>query len=138
MVTNEIWIHNCDYQSLIKRQDYQVWLKKIIHYIEAIVGQSSRMKMFAYEQGRHSIIALDIFGNQAGGDMAITIQVAPDTAMLPLPLAGQLDMVLPSFVSVLEFASCLANSHQKMADSTCRLEILSWDERPAVQHESRS
>lgn len=138
MATNEIWIHDCDYQSLMKRQNYQVWLEQIICYMEARVGQSSRMRMFAYEQGAHSVIALDILGNQMGQDMAITIQVSPDTAMLPLPVNGQLDMVLPSVVSILELASYLTNCLWKVENPTRRLEISPWDERPAVQHELRS
>lgn len=113
---------------------YQVWLEKILCYTETRIGRSSRTRMYAYEQGASAIIAIDIFGQQVGQDMSITIQVAPNTTILPLPIDDQLDMTLPDIVSVIDFASYLINRLQKPFHPSGHLEISAWDQKRAVQH----
>lgn len=130
----EIMIDDCDYLSLSARTDFQAWLNQLITYTAARVGRSPKLRMYAYEHGAQTIVALDIFGDNPSNDMTITILVSPGSAMLSGPVDDQLDIALPSLASVIDFAGHLANCHQGYSPQTRHLEILPWAERPEAQH----
>lgn len=133
-----IRIDNCDYESLKSRQDFQSWVEQVVAYTANRVGRPQRIRMYAYEHGADTIIALDIFGENPGADMAITVQVLPHVAVLTRPFGDQLDLELPSLACVIDFSHRLANCHLDSVPRDHYLQILPWDERPEERHELMS
>lgn len=133
---NEVRISSCDRESLSADPAFQSWLSFVLGYVSSRLGNTRpRLKVYAYEHGIQTIIALDIFTNQHCSDMAITILISPDCATLALPVDDQLDIALPSLASVLDFAAKIANCHKKVLPRDFCLEILSWEGRHEEQHE---
>lgn len=130
----EIWVDGCDHESLKARPDFQAWLGYISRYTAERVGSSPRLRMYSYEYGAHTMVALDIFGAQASTDMTITVQVSTGLATLTSPVDGQLDLALPCLVSVMYLVGHLANCRQVGSPRSCHLELWPWAEQPEAQH----
>lgn len=130
----EVWVDRCDHESLKGRSDFQAWLDHISRYTAERVGSSPRLRMYSYEYGAQTIVALDIFGEQASNDMTITVQISPKMATLTCPVDGQLDLALPSLASVLYLVGHLANCRQVSSARSYHLELLPWAERSEARH----
>lgn len=124
----EILINECDHESLIARPDFQEWVGKVVNYVVERVGRSPRFRMYAYERGGQTIIALDIFGEERCNDLAITVEVSPGMASLICPLDDQLDIALPCIKSVMALTCRLANYRQGDSLQLHQLEVLPWVE----------
>ena len=130
----EVWVDGCDHESLRGRSDFQAWLRHICRYTAERVGSSPRLRMYSYEYGAQTIVALDIFCEQASNDMTITVQVSPEMAMLTCPVDGQLDLALPSLASVMYLVGHLANCRQIGSARSYHFELGPWAERPEARH----
>lgn len=130
----EVWVDGCDHESLKARSDFQAWLAQISHYTAERVGGSPRLRMYSYEHGAQTIVALDIFGEQASNDMTITVQVSLGMATLTSPVDGQLDLALPSLASVMYLVGHLTNCRQGGSPRSYHLELWPWAERPEARH----
>lgn len=123
----ELTIGDCDHLSLNASSDFQNWLNRTMGYIAARSGPSPKLRMYTYEHGVQTIVALDIFANEPSSNMAITILISPGSATLTCPLDDQLDISLPSFPCVIDFAARLANCNQTQSPPfPHHLEILPW------------
>jgi hypothetical protein len=111
----ETWVDGCDHESLKARPDFQDWLTHVSQEIATRVGETPRLRMYSYEHGAKTMVALDIFGELDSNCMAITVQVSPGMALLTTPVGGQLDLVLPCLTSVESLGEHLTN--QRLGDS---------------------
>lgn len=131
---SEIRIDGCDYESLKSSPDFQAWVDRVVAYTAKRVGRPRRIRMYAYEHGSDTIVALDIFGKNPDNDMSFTIQMLPHVAVLTRPIDDQLDFELPNLTCVIDFAHRLANCHLDGVRRPPHLQILTWDERPEERH----
>lgn len=112
---------------------FQKWLKRTKHLIQTRCGPDLRLRMYGYEQGTQSIIALDVFSKKSCNDLAITIFLSPGRATLADPVDDQLDISLPSILTVLDFANLILRDQGQPAHLGHHLEISPWCKPPLKQ-----
>lgn len=110
---DEFTVYDCDHESLEASSDFQEWRSQIVAYVAARIGCLPKRRMYAYERGARTIVAFDIFTEQPGNDVSITIQISADNATLTRPIDGQLDITLPSLSSVIDLISRLSSCHRQ-------------------------
>lgn len=127
-----ISFYSCDRESLICSPDFREWLNRVGCNIATRVGVWPRTRMHAYERSGTTQIALHVFSQQTGVNIAITIAVVPDEAYLTSLVDDRLDIKLPSFVCALDFVSGLVNLTQGFPQSSPHIEIHGWRKQPAT------
>lgn len=114
---------DCNKQDLKDVPQYKAWLEQVKNYIAGRIDQSARLRMYAYERGATTFIALDLFCANREKDVTTTISITPGEAMLMLPIHEQLELSFPGIVEVLGFVGAILPS---AIDSSGKFQLLPW------------
>lgn len=114
---------DCSKQDLLTVPQYKGWLEQVKSYIASRIDQSARLRMYAYECGATTYIALDLFCANSEKDVSATISITSGEATLMLPVHGQLELSLPGIGEVLGFVGALLPSAN--ADPG-KVQLLPW------------
>lgn len=114
---------DCSKQDLQAVPQYKGWLEQVKSYIAGRIDQSARLRMYAYERGATTYIALDLFCANSEKDVTTTISITPGEATLMLPVHEQLELSLPGIVEVLGFVGAVLPSANAASGE---VQLLPW------------
>lgn len=125
MTGNDMDVINIDNAEvdLQKEKAFQDWLSRLTTFVEERVQPESRWRMYAYERGHATYLALDMFGKDRSKNMAITICITPDHAELPEKFDSEIVVSLPGMVEVLMMAGHLIGG---ACEQTGELRLMPW------------
>jgi len=86
---------------------FSTWLDKLKAFVNERTDHTARLRMYAYELGGASWVALDIFCEDSSKDMTITVCITPGRASVFEPIQSQMDIELPGIVEAVDFAAYL-------------------------------
>lgn len=98
---------DCKKRDLRDDPQYKQWLEQVKSYIASRIDLSARLRMYSYERGATTCIALDLFCANSEKDVATTVFITPGEATLMLPVHEQLELSLPGIVEVLDFVGAI-------------------------------
>lgn len=114
---------DCKKSDLQSDPQYKQWLEQVKTFVAGHVDQTARLRMYAYERGATTLIALDLFCTDSSKDVATTVSITPGEATLMLPVGDQLELSLPGLVEALDFAEHLVSGGGKHSG---KVQISPW------------
>lgn len=117
---------DCAADLLSENKMYSAWLDRFKAFVNERTDQTARLRMYAYELGGASWVALDIFCDDSTKDMTITVCVTPGRARVFEPIESQMDIELPGIVEVIDFAALLTAGNGSRSG---HIQLSAWADR---------
>ena len=106
---------------------YLEWAIKLRNYVSKILGLNFKTRMYAYERGGCTYLAVDFFGSTSHSSISVTICLSGDTTELNSSEGDELYIEVPGIIDALTIVRQLLNPSKRQETSIPGLWLLSAD-----------